>query len=315
MKVDFLEDGHVYAINGEIARLSVTELLQKHGLAPDYSKADKKKLKESAERGKEIHKDLENILNQKKYTPTTKEGRQFKDWVLMNLDSGVGEQMLGFEHEGLLIAGTADFMGTLKDGSCVIGDHKTTSKFHREYVTWQVSLLDYFARRLGSELLNGKSFGGWKGALKFYCFHYAPDLTIYELEKIPDSEIEKLLDCELHGEIYKRPNLVIDKSLEEKFLIAEQKLALIEEQQRQAKKEAEIARAEILKAFKEQSIYSWESPNKKVKVTYIAPVDTIKVDEKKLMAEYPFIYAKCQITSQRKEHIRITVRKDGDCEL
>ena len=94
MIIEFEEKGHVYSVNGEIASISVTELLAKHGLAPDYSGVDKKKLRESSAIGKEVHKDLENVLNVAGYEPKTQQGKQFKEWVEQNLDCGVGEQML-----------------------------------------------------------------------------------------------------------------------------------------------------------------------------------------------------------------------------
>lgn len=34
--------------------------------------------------------------------------------------------------------------------------------------------------------------------------------------KVPDEEIEKLLDCEINGEIYQRPVLVVDRELQAK---------------------------------------------------------------------------------------------------
>lgn len=309
MQVDFLEDGHLYAVNGEIARLSVTELLHKHGLAPDYEKIDTEVLKKKAEKGKKIHKDLENILNVDDYDPTTKEGEQFKEWVDRNLDKGVGEQVLGFESYGMLLAGTADFMGTMKDGTLVIADHKTTSQLHKEYVTWQVSLLDFFARRLDGATLNGEKFS-WKGAKKFLCFHYTPELKVVKLDKIPDTEIVKLLDCELHGEIYQRPKLVIDRDLKTRLVKLEEEFYNAEMVAKEIKKKVDVARAELLSAFKKQGISRWESPNGKILASYVPAKESLHVDEKKLMQKYPFIFAECQKLTRKEAYVKITVRKE-----
>ena len=231
MIVNFEEKGHIYSVNGEIASISVTELLTKHGLSP-YSGANKAKMKESADVGKAIHKDLEDILNVASYEPKTEQGKQFAEWVKENLDCGVGEQMLGFESNGLVIAGTADVMAIAKDKTLSIADHKNTSHFHREYVSWQVSILDYFARKLGKEKINGKLLN-WKGAKRFICFHYDPKtgkMTAHELNKVADEEIERLLDCELRDEIYQRPTLVIDPELQQKYLQAEENFIAFEKQ-------------------------------------------------------------------------------------
>ena len=224
MKIAFEERNHVYAINGEIATTSVTELLAKHGLAPNYTGASRAKLQESADKGKAVHKDLEEIVNDLSHVPTTEQGKQFREWATMNLKMGVAEQKIGFEFEGFSIAGTIDLIGIDYEDRLIIGDHKNTSKFHREYVSWQVSLYDYFLRRLGKETINGRGFAGWSGAKKFYCFHYDPKtakMTIYELEKIADEEIEKLIECERKGEKYVRPNLYLAKEMQDKFLLAE----------------------------------------------------------------------------------------------
>ena len=315
MVIEFEEKDHIYSVNGEIASISVTELLAKHGLAPDYSGINKQKLRESAEKGKGVHKDLENILNIAGYEPTTEQGKQFKEWVDKNLDCGVGEQMLGYERDGMIIAGTADVMGISKDRKFVIvGDHKNTAKFHREYVSWQVSLLDYFAKKLGKEKVNGKLLN-WKGAKEFYCFHYDPKtgkMTVYELEKVPDEEIEKLLDCEYNGTIYERPMLVIDPELQEKYLQAEAQFMAIEEQAKKAQETRDELRAELLALFEKQGIKSWESPDKKLLVTYVAPFDRMGVDSKKLKENYPQAFTECQKLTKVKASLKVTIRGDEE---
>ena len=71
MIVEFEEKDHIYSVNGDIASISVTELLKKHGLSPNYDGVNKQVLRESAEKGKDVHKDLENVLNEANYEPKT----------------------------------------------------------------------------------------------------------------------------------------------------------------------------------------------------------------------------------------------------
>lgn len=315
MIVDFEEKGHIYSVNGEIASISVTELLTKHGLSP-YSGVNKAKMKESADVGKAIHKDLEDILNVAGYEPKTEQGKQFAEWVKENLDCGVGEQMLGFESNGLVIAGTADVMAIAKDKTLIIADHKNTSQFHREYVSWQVSILDYFARKLGKEKINGKLLN-WKGAKRFICFHYDPKtgkMTPHELNKVADEEIERLLDCELHDEIYQRPMLVIDPELQQKYLQAEENFIDFEKQIKAVQKVRDDLRAEMLRLFEEQGIKSWESPDGKLLVTYIPQTEQVRVDSTKLKTKFPQVFTECQKLSKVKSQIRVTVRGEDDGE-
>lgn len=314
MIVEFEEKDHIYSVNGDIATISVTELLKKHGLSPSYDGVNKTIMRESAEKGKEVHKDLENVLNTAGYEPKTEQGKQFAGWVKENLDCGVGEQVLGFERDGFILAGTADIMAISKKGKFIIADHKNTSKFHREYVSWQVSLLDYMARKLENEKINGKVLK-WKGASEFYCFHYDPktgEMKVYELEKVPDEEIEKLLDCEINGEIYQRPVLVVDRELQAKFEQAENFLIEKEKEFKKAESTAKAIREELCKKMEEQGIKSWETSN--IKVTYVAPVDRITVDSKKLKDKYPVVYTECQKLSKTKASVRVTLKGEEDGE-
>lgn len=313
MVVDFEEKGHIYSVNGEIASISVTELLAKHKLSP-YGGAKTSKMKESADIGKEIHKDLEDILNVASYEPKTEQGKQFAEWVKENLDCGVGEQMLGFESNGLVIAGTADVMAIGKDKTLIVADHKNTSQFHREYVSWQVSILDYFARKLGKEKINGKLLN-WKGAKRFICFHYDPKtgkMTAHELNKVADEEIERLLDCELHNEIYQRPMLVVDPELQQKYLQAEENFIAFEKQLEAIQKVRDDLRAEMLRLLEEQGIKSWESPNGKLLVTYIPQSEQLRVDSTKLKTKFPQVFTECQKLLKVKSQIRVTVRGEDD---
>ena len=315
MQIEFEEKGHIYSVNGEIASISVTELLAKHGLAPDYTGISKAKMKESSEMGKMVHKDLEDVLNTAEYEPKTEQGKHFAEWVEKNLDCGVGEQMLAFEHEGLIIAGTADVMAIGKDGkTLIIGDHKNTAKFHREYVSWQVSLLDYFARKLGKEKVNGKILN-WKGAKEFYCFHYDPklgEMTVYTLEKVADEEIERLIEAEYNNEIYKRPELVIDPELQEKYLLAEQQVILMEQETKKIQAIRDELRQQILELFEQQSIKSWESPDKKLLVTYVAPMDRLGVDSAKLKTKFPQVFTECQKVTHIKAQLRVKLRGEDE---
>ena len=165
MRIELKEDTHTYIINGDIASISVTELLHKHKLAPDYSGVNLEKVEQSAELGKKVHKDLEDVLNEFAYQPQTEQGKNFCKWVEKNLDCGVGEQKLGLDYKGMLVAGTADVMAIAADKQLVLADHKNTSKFQQEYVTWQVSILDYMARKLGKE----KTHSGTTGVFFYVC--------------------------------------------------------------------------------------------------------------------------------------------------
>ena len=314
MLIDFEEKDHVYSINGDIASISVTELLKKHNIAPDYNGVSNATLKNASKKGKEVHKDLENILNTKDYEPKTEQGKNFAKWVKENLDCGVAEQMLGYRYNEMLIAGTADVMGFLKDGTPIVADHKNTSQFHREYVTWQVNLLDFFARRIANEKINGKILN-WKGAKKFYCFHYDPksgELTVHELEKIDDEEILELLMCEYKNEIYQRKSLVIEKELALELEKIERFIAKVEKQKKNAEIREKELRQQLQQAMEKQGIKAWESPSKRVTATYIYDRDDLVLDAVKVKERYPQVYADCLKAKHTKAFVKIKVKEKNE---
>ena len=315
MNITFTEKGHVYSVNGEIASISVTELLERHKLSPDYAGVSKKVLSQKAEQGTKIHKDLESVLNVLGYVPTTEQGKHFSEWVSNNIDCGVGEQKLALEYKGIIIAGTADVMGIMKDGTLFIGDHKNTSKIYNEYVSWQVSLLDYMARKIGDEKVNGRKLN-WKGAKHFYCFHYnnEGEMDVRELEKVPDKEIERLLDCEINSEQYQRAELAIEKDMAEQFMQAEKEFFEIETLAKQAKAKRDGMRAKIQALFEAQGIKSWESPDGTIKVTYSLPYGRLDVDGEKLKKDYPMVYEKCLKAVKVAGSIKVKIRRKDDNE-
>lgn len=314
MQVDFEEKGHVYFVNGEIASISVTELLHKHGLAPDYTGVSKESLDNAAAKGKEVHKDLENIVNTPGYKPTTPQGKEFLEWSKENMSCGVAELPIGYEQDGMIIAGTADLVGFTPEGAMFIADHKNTTTFQREYVSWQVSLLDYFFRKLKGEKLNGKVFN-WKGATEFWCLKYDPKtgkLTPKELKKVPDKDIQELLDDEYNNNKYQRKELVVDEELQKQFLTAEEYLIKMENEYKQATENAKRLREEMLKLFESQNIKSWE--NDKIKVTYVEQQERLSVDSTKLKKEYPMAWDKCQKITKVKPQIRVKIKGENEDE-
>ena len=307
MEILFDEKQHRYTVDGEIASISVTQLLRKHGLAPNYANVSEQVLAKKAERGTDIHKDLECLIKYPKYDPFTNEGKAFKRYIDEFIDCAAAEQLLGYKYNNMWICGTADVVGFFKkkEKGCFIADHKTTVLINREYVSWQVSILDYMLRQ--ADEINGKKIN-WKGANEFLCFHYSKDgeLEVIKLDKIPDEEIERLFACEYFGEKYERKLLVLDNEIElgmNQISAAiehhEKTLKKLEEQQ---KKYQEI----IIKAMEEQGIKSFE--NDQIKLTYVPGQDRLVIDKEKVKRDYPQIYDKVLKVSKVKPSLRITLK-------
>ena len=223
-----------YFVNGEVASISVTELLHKHGLAPNYEGIDNSVLEEARKRGKAIHLDIEAWVRGQEmgFVPETREGLAFAKWAQDKMLEAVPEQAFALDYNGMTVACTVDLRGFFKINGkiyAVIDDHKATSRFYREYVSWQTSIYDYIARSLNGRIVNGEKIK-WTGADALICTLFDKDggLTVKNCDKIPDSEIERLLECELKGEKYTRRELVLPDEMGLELNAAEETLVFYE---------------------------------------------------------------------------------------
>ena len=297
LDIEFNEVDHIYIINGEVAHTSVTKLLARHQLANDYSGVDKKVLKNKANYGTTIHKDIEKIITEKGYKPTTKEGELFRAYALKEMSGAIAEQLVGIDYNGLTIGGSIDVLGFLKDGTPIIADHKTYASMTndvKQHIAWQLSIYDYMARHI--DTINGIKLG-WMGAKVFKVFWYKKDkdtkeitLEVLDVNKIPDDEIENLFNCEIKGITYQARELIIAKDLEIKLQEAEIALARKELEIKKYQDEVIKYREQIKECMAKQNIVSWKSPNGVVKISYTSAYTKDGLDTKKLKKERPDIY-------------------------
>lgn len=316
MNIVFNQEEHSYTVNNEIASISVTQLLRKHGLAPNYSAVNPEVLKQASERGTNIHRDLECLISVEDYEPFTREGEAFSKYLKEFVDCACAEQLLAYRYKSMWICGTADVIGYFKkkDKGCFVADHKTTANINKEYVSWQVSILDYMLRKLGNEPINDKSFKEWKGADEFMCFHYSKDgdLNVIKLDKVPDEEIERLFECEYNGEIYKRRELVLDDEIEGNMITITRSIDQMEKTLKALKAQQDKIKNYILEKMQEQGIKSVK--NDFFSLTYVAPQEKVVVDSKKLKDNYPEVYKECLKLSQVKPQVRIKIMGDDEDE-
>ena len=186
-KLIFDEKTHTYYLklkNDKKKLISVTQLLQKHNLSPDYSMIPIDRLSKKAERGKIIHEELENYI---KYGVLgfTEELYNFIDVCKIEKITPLQSEIKVYNKD---FAGTIDITGKI-NGKCFIGDFKTTSSAHLKSVSWQLSLYEFLAKKRFKKLL---------------CFHFRVNKwRVIEVPRIPRKEIKKLLKFERKGLIYK----------------------------------------------------------------------------------------------------------------
>ena len=298
MRVIFNETNHTYTL-GDKLLISVTQLLKKHGLVTDYSRVDAETLEKAAEKGKLVHKEIEeyiktgeigftselldyiNIAEEIEFVPDKSEV------VLPDID--IDED----EIDNYIYAGTADIIGNSKYGRTLI-DIKTTQKVDRRGCAWQLSLYERQA---------GEKFD------KMLVFHLGEKSKPISIDRIPEAEVDKLLECERNGEIYQEPGLVAASDLLAKAQAAEMELIRAEQAKKVAEAEAKEYRKMLYELMEQQGIASWETVDKAMKITIVAPTTQTTIDSKKLQEDLPDIAKQYSKTSNVKGYVKITIRE------
>lgn len=291
--IEFREDTHEYILDGK-KLISVTQLMRKHGLAPNYDAVNSEVLRAKAERGTLIHKEIENYIKHGEIGFTT-ELSEFIKYVTDNdlLPIMASEEIVHND----IVAGTVD----LYLPNNTIADIKTTATLHKEAISWQLSIYAYLFC-FHPKLYNYP-------VLKAQAYHFQADgsLKVVDIPLKPKAEAERLLECERNGEIYKQELTVPDAQLAELTEI-ETLIKHIEEQKKQAEAQAQELRAAIMEAMEENGVTSFENDN--IKITYVAPTTRTAIDSTRLKKEMPEIAEKYAKTSQVKASLRITLKED-----
>lgn len=278
---------HTYTLGGKDL-ISVTQLLAKHGLSPNYDGVDEETLKASAERGKLIHKEIENYIK-KGEIGFTEEVAQFVSYVRENNIDIRGSEVT-FHND--IVAGTCDLIINSQKGYLIVADIKTTSTLHKESVAWQLSLYAYLS---GNKTMNHGQ-----------AFHFSKDgLKVVDIELKPMEEVEKLLECERKGELYKQ-ELVIEGFELAKFYEAEQIIIKAKEEQKRAEETQKEVYEAILKAMEEQGVKTYETDT--MKITYVAPTTRVTIDTARLKKENPLMAKAYEKETITKASLRVTLK-------
>ena len=286
----FIEDTHEYFL-GDKKLISVTQLMQKHGLAPNYGDVPSEVLRAKAERGSLVHKEIEEYI---------KEGNiGFTNELIefINADKG-GVLKSEFKVNNDIVAGTVDLL-LYKNNEYIIADLKTTSELHIDAVSWQLTIYAYLLGQINPMIK----------VTKGQAFHFNKDgkLNIVDIVLKPFEEIERLMECERNNEKFELKKIASDEQLMQ-LLEVESLIKSIEEKKKKAEEQAKELRAELMKAMEANGVKSFE--NDLIRITYVAPSTRQSIDSAKLKKEQPTIYASYLKSSEVKASLRITLKEE-----
>lgn len=289
----FNEENHKYFNEEGKELISVTTLLSKHNLAPDYSGVDRETLTKKALRGTLIHEELDKYIKTKEIG-FTKEVQSFIDYLDKHNDIKIIDNEFVVNND--IVAGRADLL-LEKDNKLIIADFKTTSQIHHTSVSWQLSI---YAMLTNKDIELGQVF--W--------FDKFGNLEVIDIKLQPKEEVEKLFECERNGILYQEPknNLILSDNLIETLSDVEMQIRYFENMKKQAEEKAQVMRQAIMLAMENNGLKSFENDN--LKITYVAPSTRKSLDSTRLKLELPDIYEQYLKINNTKASLRITFKEN-----
>jgi len=294
---------HEYtSVYGETV-ISVTQLLQKHGISPDYSAVPKALLAQSAEIGTKRHEMLQRAIES--------QGADIADdpaikWFMANIYPKYTdwhcEQMVWIDgiSNPIPVAGHIDIWA--KDpvtGRYIIIDFKTTSSFHYDSVAWQDTIyrkLWAFTNNLPEEEADIAGF-------------HAPnkgDCKWIDLNPVPQEELDSLMEAESKGVLYARKTDMV-LSTGNQALVAEFEARILE------LKEIEGYYKQFKEELYEKMVEGGvtEIETAQLKISIVRPSTRTSFDSTKFKEDHADMYDQYVKTSQVKGSVRVKTKEQA----
>ena len=287
--VIFDEVEHTYHLNGKQLK-GITGTLIPHAVGQKYADVPEHILAEKSKYGKLVHSEIEMFLNGFEPNEPTPEFLAFEKWLC-------GNDVM-FEFAEFIVTDSENF-ATPIDGIDINGniyDWKTTALLDKESISWQLSICAYFSELMGNEV-NG-----------LYAVHLrGNDCTLHEIERKPNSEVQRLIECYLTDEPYVSTLVLTNDEALQTIYNAEIMLIQLENEAKKYKEYKEKALSLLEKQMQDAGVKTFET--EKLKVTRIFPSETTTFDKKALLADMPELAEKYNKTSVRKGYLKLTIKK------
>lgn len=306
----FTEEGHKYSKDG-FEFISVTQLLEKHFLAPNFNLVDNTVLRLAREKGRAIHKEVED------YIKTNTKPSLYDESLATCKLLEENKKKLNYKSEmrictpldfRILIAGTIDIYCEDKKSKEVelidIKSSKTFTNETKEYATWQLSLYSYILR------LNNKNLKVRDIKVLYFDKEDKSKAILESLAPREDKEIEKLLDCEEMGLIYKSKDRLLPKEMLNEnsiFLIKN-----IQEHQRcikELEEQLKDVKNAIYNYMQKEHIDKLTSNDGSLTISKIAPSIRDGVDIKRLKEEQRGIFEEYKKETETKGYVRFNFKE------
>ena len=280
---------HTYHLNGKKLQ-GITGTLIPHAIGQKYADVPEHILAEKAKYGKLVHSEIEMYLQGFEPSEPTPEFLAFEKWLC-------GNDVM-FEFAEFIVTDSENF-ATPIDGVDVNGniyDWKTTAVLDKESISWQLSICAYFSELMGNDVN------------KLYAVHLrGNDCTLHEIERKPNSEVQRLIECYLNDEPYVSTLALSNEETLAKIYELEKMIVEIESEAKKYKALKEQMSEFLTKQMQDAGVKTFET--EKLKVTRVLPSETVTFDAKALLADMPELAEKYNKTSVRKGYLKLTLKK------
>lgn len=286
--VEFNQEKHEYWLNGKQLQ-GITGVLERRLFPDKYKFVSKELMERAAERGTFIHEQIE-LADSLGVKPDVTEVQNY-----LKLKEEYGLKILENEYTVSDLENYAtniDGVYDVEENVVDIADYKTTSKFDKESVSWQLSICAYFLEKDNPKVKVRKLFGIWlRGDIA----------RLIEVERKPVELVKALLLADKNDMPFTWSSEIPDYiSIEEESIIAlSQRKAEIEE-------ELETIKAQIMERMAADGKKSIDTG--KVLITLKAASTQMRFDSKKLMADNEELYNQYLKQTAVKESLTLKVR-------
>ena len=264
-----------------------------HRLNPDkYKGIPEDVLRQAAERGSKIHEELE-LIETIGIDPITQEGRNY---LALKEQHGLeflrGEHTVSdMEHYATNIDAIFKEPGRKKNVVDIV-DYKTTSKFDRDSVSWQLSISAFFLELNNPHITVKRLFGIWlRGDIA----------QLIEVPRRTNEEVLALIQADQEDAHYEwapeLPDYIRD---------AEDELYTLGRQIKELTERYDTLKADVLKKMVECNDKTIDTG--RLLLTVVAPTTRETFDSKKFKAEHEDLYSSYIKTSTTKETLKLTLR-------
>lgn len=288
-KVEFNQEKHEYWLDGKQLQ-GVTGILERRLFPDKYKFVSKEMMDAAKERGTFVHEQVE-LADSLGVNPDVTEVQNY-----LKLKDEHGFKTLESEYlvtDNEHYASSIDIVLTDKDADGVIlADIKTTSKFDKESVSWQLSIYAYFFEMMNPKVKVKSLLGVWlRGDIARFI----------EVPRKPVELVKALLLADISDMPFTWASEIPDYvSIEEELIIAlSQRKAEIDE-------ELETIKAQLMERMAADGKKSIDTG--KVLITLKAASTQMRFDSKKLMADNEDLYNKYLKETSVKESLTVKVR-------